>query len=490
MSLLILPNQLFDYKLIESIVDNNDIDSVYLIEEPRYFTDYKFHKLKLAYHRATMKKYFIKLSKKVNASYINFSKVFKIYKTLKKRKVFIIDPIDHKLEKQFSKFKDLTILDNFNFLLTRDEIHSNKKEFYNEKTKKYYHDKFYKFQRRRLDLLMKKNKPEGGEWSYDKLNRDNLGKIIPPNNPKKINNKIIKNAIKYVEKHFPDNYGSLNNFIYPIDRKSSLKWLKNFLENKLENYGKYQDAVNTNHPFVFHSVISPMMNIGLITDSDVVNISNKFYLNNKKKIPINSYEGFIRQVIGWRNYVYAIYILEGKKQYNTNFLKHKNKLNEKWWTGETNIIVLDDIIANINKYAYSHHIERLMYLGNILLLLMVDPKEVHRIFMEWTVDSYDWVMVPNIMGMSQHSDGGLMMTRPYFASSNYISKMSPYRKTKKDNWHKKWDNIYYNFISHHKNYLKKNYATSRMVVHWDRKTKKEQAEIKITAMQLIKELTV
>ena len=257
MSLLILPNQLFDYKIIESIVDNNDIDRVYLIEEPRYFTDFKFHKLKLAYHRATMKKYFVKLSKKFEAFYVNFKKTTKVYKSLLNKELYLIDPIDHKLDKKFTKFKNLTILDNPNFLLTREEVLSNKDKFYSKKTKKYYHDRFYKFQRKRLDILMK-DKPEGGEWSYDKMNRDKLGKIIPPKNPKIINNKFVKNAIKYVMKHFPENYGSLENFIYPIDRKSSLKWLNNFLEIKLKNYGKYQDAVS-NFPFVFHGVISPMI---------------------------------------------------------------------------------------------------------------------------------------------------------------------------------------------------------------------------------------
>lgn len=490
MSLIILPTQLFEYKIIKNIIKQESIHHVYIIEEPRYFTDFKFHKLKLAYHRSTMKKYFDMLNKKIKTTYIEFNKSKAFYKNNKNNKIIIIDPIDYKLSKKIKKnLKNYNIIDTPNFLLTRQKVINNKEIFYNNKTKKYYHDKFYKFQRRELDILMNKNKPIGGKWSYDNMNRDKLDNNLSiPELPKKINNKYTKEAIKYVKKHFSTNYGSLDNFIYPIDRNSSLKWLQKFLNERLFNYGKYQDAVNTNNPFVFHSILSPMMNIGLITDTDVVKISNEYYQKNKNNIPLNSYEGFIRQVIGWRNYVYSIYIIEGEKLFKMNYLNHKNKLNESWWNANTGIIVLDDIINNINKYAYAHHIERLMYLGNILLMLMVDPKEVHRIFMEWTIDSYDWVMVPNIMGMSQYSDGGMMMTRPYFASSNYISKMSNYKKLKKAIWHKEWDAIYYNFINHHSTLLRKNYATSRMVVHWDNKSNTEKDKIKYLAKQIKKRL--
>lgn len=496
MSLIILPNQLYSKKILNNVITKKSIKNIYLIEEPRYFTDFKFHKLKLAYHRATMKKYYDDIIKEFNSEvkskYINFNIVNDFYKNIKKEEIYIFDIIDYNLEEKYNKlFKKLNIIDTPNFTMTRKQVIENKNEFYNDKTKKYYHDKFYKFQRKRLDILMDNNKPEGGKWSYDNLNRDSLPKNLDiPKPPKKINNSYVIEAKSYVNKYFKNNYGSMENFIYPLDRKSSLSHLKKFLKQRLSNYGKYQDAVNSEQPFVFHSIISPMMNIGLITDMDVIDISNKYYNKNKKNIPINSYEGFIRQVIGWRNYVYSIYILDGKKMYNSNKMKHKNKVSDKWWEGNTGIVVIDNIIIkNIVPYAYSHHIERLMYLGNILFMLMMDPKEVHRIFMEWTIDSYDWVMVPNVMGMSQHSDGGIMMTRPYFASSNYISKMSNYRKTKDNDWHIIWDTIYYNFINNHRDYLKSNYATSRMVVHWDKKSKKEQDIIINNAKKYIKKIT-
>jgi len=467
MNQLIFPPQLFYDKAY--IKELKSMDMIYLIEEPRYFTDFKFHKLKLAYHRASMKKYYDMLKKKkINVKYIEYSHVNNtFYKSIGTASMIRLPDFD--LENKLMKiFKDkLTIKDNLNFLIKIDELEALKKLIY--KNNKYSHDEFYKYQRRKLDIMITKDKPEGGKWSYDSMNRLPLPKNhTAPEIKPATKSKYIKEGITYVEKHFPDNYGELTNFIYPIENKSAIKWLHQFLEHRLKNFGKYEDAVDSSQPFLYHSVLSPMMNIGIITDTEVVDISYKYY--KKHSIPIESFEGFIRQVIGWRNYVYTIYLLDGEKMKLSNQLKHKNPLPyKKFWEGTTNIIPIDDIIKKINKYAYAHHIERLMYLGNFMLLCMIEPDDVYKIFMEWTIDSYDWVMVPNVYGMSQYASP-IMMTRPYFSSSNYIAKMSNY---KRDDI---WDCLYYNFINKHYDMLKKNYATAQQVKHWDNKTKKEQDE--------------
>ena len=168
-----------------------------------------------------------------------------------------------------------------------------------------------------------------------------------------------------------------------------------------------------------------------------------------------------------------------------NYLKHHNKLNDKFWTGQTGLEPVDTIIQKLVKYAYAHHIERLMYLGNFLLICLVDPKEVYRIFMEWSVDSYDWVMVPNVFGMSQYASP-MMMTRPYFSSSNYIIKMSDYKKD--GNWDKIWDGLYYNFINKHQAIFKKNYAIAYQVKHWENKTDNEQKQLINIANGFLKKL--
>jgi len=360
-SFIIFPTQLYN-----NLIHLKDIRNVYLIEESRFFTDFQFHKLKLAYHRATMKKYYDYLKKKnINVKYINFNQINKkFYKELYNKYdiINIISVADHTLENKFkSIFKNkLNILDNINFLISLNELENIKNIIY--KNGKYYHDLFYKYQRKKLNILMNNDKPIGNKWNYDSSNRLSLPKNFSDNNTiinKNYNNKYITEAKKYINKYFPNNYGSLDNFIYPIDYKESKKWLYNFLQNKLKNFGKYQDAVSYNEPFVYHSIISPMMNIGLLIDKEVVKISYDFYLENKNTIPIESFEGFIRQVIGWRNYVYTIYMLEGEKIYEMNYLKHHNKLNDKFWTENTNILPIDSIINKIIKYAYMHHIERL-----------------------------------------------------------------------------------------------------------------------------------
>ena len=226
-----------------------------------------------------------------------------------------------------------------------------------------------------------------------------------------------------------------------------------------------------------------------MTDKQVIEISNDYYLKHKQSIDIQNYEGFIRQVIGWRNYVYTKYKLEGETMYEMNFLKHENKINtKKWWEGQTGILPIDSIIHKIVKYSYAHHIERLMYLGNFMLLCQFHPKQIHKMFMEWTIDAYDWVMVPNVFGMSQYADGGKMMTRPYFSSSNYIHHMSNLKKTKDDKWWEIWDALYYNFIHTHQKLLSKNYATSRQVKHWNDKTENQKKVLLNIAKNYLEQL--
>jgi deoxyribodipyrimidine photolyase-related protein len=474
MTLIILPNQLFPLKLIKQ-KHNDLLNKIYLIEEPRFFTDFKYHKLKLVYHRASMKKYFDDLKKlKIDVTYIEYDKVNKdFYKKLNTDNTHYFRPGDHNVFDKFNKLiPKAHLIETLNFLLSADDINNNKNKFFTNN--KYSHDLFYKFQRERLDILVKNQKPIGGKWSFDSDNRKPLPEgIKEPTLPKIKKDKYYKEAVKYVEDNFSDNYGSTDEWLYPIDTKSALKWFNFFLTKKLSKYGPYQDAVDTTKPFLFHSVISPMMNIGILPDIYVVKLSDEYYNKHKASIPIASYEGFIRQVIGWRNYVYSIYMLE-KNMYEKNFLKHKNKIDEKYWLGNTGIKPIDSIIHNIQKYSYAHHIERLMYLGNWFLINQADPKEVHRIFMEWTIDAYDWVMTPNIMGMSQFADGGKMMTRIYFSSSNYIDKMSIFKRKKDEDWWKIWDAVYYSFINRHQDLLTKNYATSRQVAHWKKKSVKEK----------------
>ncbi len=392
-------------------------------------------------------------------------------------------PLETKMRKLVS---NLEIIPSLNFTLNPQIINENKHEF-EGKNNKYRHDLFYQWQRRRLNILMTSTgKPKGGKWSFDKDNRKPLPKgILLPFNPPSINNDYYEEAKNYINSHFGNNYGEIENTIYPIEHEGAKRWLNEFLEDRFKLFGKYEDAETERNPFLFHSVLTPMMNIGLLTDTEVLEETSKF----EDKVPIESYEGFIRQIIGWRNYIYTMYVLEGQKMKKSNFMKYKGKLNERKWWNENNqqigIPPIDFIIQKIRRYSYAHHIERLMYLGNFMYLLEVDPKIVYKMFMEWTIDAYEWVMVPNVFGMSQYADGGMMMTRPYFSSSNYILKMSEW---KRGEWCDKWDILYYNFIGKNVKMLKKNYATAQQVVHWERKSEKEKKKIKSDAKRIIGEL--
>lgn len=465
---LIFPHQLF-YNNKYLLKD----ETILLIEEPRFFTDFNFHKLKLAFHRASMKAYYdFLITNNYDVRYITFEQITNdYYKKLKN--IRCVEVNDHKLA---NRLKNATFLPNINFLVDTVELSNIKKLIYNNN--KYLHDRFYKYQRIKLNILVdSNNKPIGNKWSFDKMNRIPLPKdhTIKPI-PKNPTNKYVKEAIKYVYKHFSTNYGDLSedNFIFPIDNKSSLKWLKIFLKYRLTKFGKYEDAVHSNDDFIYHSVLSPMMNIGIITDKEVVNISYKYYLKHQDDIPLESIEAFLRQIIGWRNYVYVLYILEGKNMFESNQLEHTNELPyDRLWNGTTGILPIDNIINKIIKYSYAHHIERLMFLGSYLLLLGIDPKQVYNIFMEWTIDAYDWVMVPNIFGMSQYSSP-IMMTRPYFSSYNYLLKMSNY---KKDEWCVIWGALYYTFLNRHRKLLIKNYAFASQIKNLDNKSLNEKKKL-------------
>ena len=475
-----------------SNIDNLYDKKVYLLEDTRYFTDFKYHKLKLAYHRASMKKYFDKLvSKNIDITYIDYKNIKQFYeKTIKSMGSKVKDTKisincycvgDNILESKIKKYiPNINILHSLNFTVNKDLIDNNIDVFRSAKNK-YNFMNFYRWQRKRLNILMTKSgTPVGGVWSFDKDNRKKLpSNFVFNKNEIKVNTDIyIEEAIKYVEYNFGSNYGSLDNFIYPIDSLSSKKWLKKFIQERFKNFGVYEDAETEKSVFLFHSVLTPMMNIGLLTDFEVLDEVLKY----QKSIPLNSFEGFIRQIIGWRNYIYSVYLIDGSKIKSMNFMNHKNKFNEAIiWEGQTGVKPIDFIMDKITKYSYAHHIERLMYLGNFLLLCQINPNQVYKLFMEWTIDAYEWVMVPNVYSMSQYADGGMMMTRPYFSSSNYILNMSDY---KKDVWCAIWDTLYYNFINTHRKMLKKNYSTARQVAFWDRKSVEDQNKIKKYAKEI------
>ena len=479
-----------------SLFEKNDLlqidGDVYLIEDPIYFTNYKFHKMKIILHRASMKFYF-DFIKKHNPSYISLNQVNMFYDKIMNKydNIYLHDVIDHplrdKLHKLSKKYKsNLIIHDTPLFMETLDDLKQYKKKI---KSTHYSHDhSFYRWQRRRLNILMNGNKPLFDKWSFDKENRQPYDDNYEmPKQPKINNIKYVIQAKKYVNKYFDDNFGEIDNFIYPVTFKQAKQLLHDFIKNKIDTFGKYQDAVSEKIIFGSHSLLSSSINIGLLTPDyvidEVLSYFNKLSIVNKKKV-INNVEGFIRQIIGWRSFTRFIYEYHGSQMMKMNQLNHKYKLNKKWFDGTTNIEPIDKLIDKVRRYAYLHHIERLMYIGNFCLLTKIHPMEVYKWFMIVSIDSYEWVMVSNVMGMSQYSLENIsMMTRPYFSSSNYIKKMSDFDC---DNWCDVWNALYYNFINDNYDMLKDNYSTAFIVSHWKSKNKQEKQDLINTAKKYLK----
>lgn len=323
---------------------------------------------------------------------------------------------------------------------------------------------FYASQRKCHNILMDDKGPVGGKYSFDTDNRKKLPKSLPipptffpPQNP--VTDKIIAE----VESEFHNSIGEAAPFLYPSTHEEAKTALTLFLEKKLALFGDYQDAIQEKDSFLFHSVLSSSLNIGLLTPQEVIQAALDH--SEKHPVPLNSLEGFLRQIMGWREFVRASYLLKGSHQRSFNFFEHHEKLPKKFWTGETGLLPIDCTIKKILKTGYGHHIERLMVLGNFLLLTETSPQEIYTWFMAYFVDAYDWVMVPNIYGMSQYADGGVIVTKPYVSASNYLLKMSNYPK---GDWTEIWDGLFWRFLQKHHALFSSNIRTINLIYNLNR----------------------
>ena len=307
---------------------------------------------------------------------------------------------------------------------------------------------FYKQQRRRLNVLIDADgQPAGGRWSFDADNRRKLPRnITPPDIPTAERGPHVENVIALVASAFPDHPGSAAEFCWPTTRAGAEAWLDDFVAHRLEQFGPFEDAMTTRSATVFHSLLSPLINLGLLTPQDVIDK----ILEYADAMPMQSVEGFVRQVIGWREFVRGVYREFGERQEQSNFWNHERELTEAWYDGTTGIPPLDDTIRTAQRLGWAHHIPRLMVLGNLMTLCEIRPTSAHRWFMEMFVDSSEWVMGPNVYGMGLFSDGGVFATKPYICGSNYLLKMSDYGK---GDWCDVVDGLYWRFIDKHRDFF-------------------------------------
>ncbi|WP_411825990.1 cryptochrome/photolyase family protein [Luteolibacter sp. AS25] len=481
---LIFPHQLFE--------NHPAISSgrpIYLAEDPLIFGNDKiypvsFHKQKLVLHRSSMQAYADELRELGHTiEIIPHTETFQTSLPPDITDIFLADPTDFILGKRLHSYVEKTgttlhILPSPNFL--------SPSEFLDEhigRKKKPFMASFYQAQRKRMNILIEENgEPTGGQWSFDEANRKKLPKNhIPPTPPSTAPDKYVASAISWVETHFPDNPGTTSSFRYPVTRTNAKLWLKSFLKERFQEFGPYEDAISTRHPFINHSLLTPILNIGLLTPEEIIHAA----LNTKAQIPINSLEGFIRQIIGWREFMHGIYLHRGVEIRTSNFFQHTRPIPQSFYDATTGIPPIDRIIKQLHTEAYAHHIERLMLLGNFMLLCRFDPSAVYKWFMELFIDSYDWVMVPNVYGMSQFADGGTFTTKPYISGSNYVRKMSD---EKPGPWTEIWDALFWTFVADHQELFLKNPRSSMMARNWQKFSTEKKARLEQSAGNFLKDL--
>ncbi|MBF4162115.1 cryptochrome/photolyase family protein [Nocardioides acrostichi] len=463
---LVLPHQLFTEHLDKRRVDADT--TFVLVEHDLLFRQYRFHTQKLVLHRASMRRFADRLREagfdvetiETDGRTTSRSALAKVIDRLDPTRVTAYDVVDDWLSRDLTAALadggyELTrddVLDTPNFLTSRDELAGYFDGVAGPRGKRARMADFYAWQRRRLDVLVEGDQPVGGRWSFDEENRKKLprGYEVPsPETPRR--HEHVEEAIAWVERAFPDNPGNADAFAWPTSHAEAERGLTAFLEHRFIDFGPYEDAISVEHPFLFHSLLTPGLNIGLLDPRRVVDAA--LDAAEEHDVPLASLEGFVRQVIGWREYMRAAYVLWGRRLRSRNHLEHGRPLAEGWWTADSGLDPVDHVLGRVLEHGYAHHIERLMVLGNAMCLLRSDPDAVYEWFMEMFVDAYDWVMVPNVYAMSQFASGEAITTKPYVSGSNYLKKMSDLPRGE---WEQAWDGLYWTFVRDHHDVFARN----------------------------------
>jgi deoxyribodipyrimidine photolyase-related protein len=486
-AVIVFPHQLFPEH--PALAQNRP---VYLVEESLFFHQYRFHQQKLLLHRATLQMYRDYLTGlgyevryvEATESHCDLRQLLPQLAAAGIKALHCADVADDWLQQRLVEGTtalgiELTVHRSPNFLNTAPEV----ADFFARRAS-YKQTDFYIDQRKRRGILLDdKGKAIGGQWTYDVDNRQKFpkGRSVPPVALPALNT-YVKEAQIYVATHFPDNYGSIESpfatGFYPTTYAEAEAWLDDFLAVRFADFGAYEDAIVVGEPILHHSVLSPLLNIGLLSPQQIIDRA----LTYQDRVPLNSLEGFIRQVIGWREFIKLTYVgaslggspyRQGRQQRSRNYWNFHRPIPESFWQGTTGILPIDQTIQQVLRSGYCHHIERLMVLGNFMLLCEFDPDEVYRWFMEMFVDAYDWVMVPNVYAMSQFADGGGMCTKPYISGSNYLMKMSNFPK---GDWQPVWDGLFWRFMHVHRDFFLSNPRLGMLIKTFDKMTEEKQQQ--------------
>lgn len=483
---LVFPNQLFDRH--PALRKDRE---VVLVEDSLFFGDphhpVRFHRQKLVLHRASMRAYARRLEAKGHRArvleygpdrVVTADGVVRDLADAGVREIVCADPEDFLLMKRLRRATSargvaLSIVESPMFLASPAWI----EEFFGD-SRGGTMARFYMAQRRRLGVLMDGAKPRGGKWSFDADNRKRLpAGLVAPDVPAIRQPRETADAIAWVDRAFPGNPGRASDFWFPVTHEQARAWLDSFLERRFAAFGDYEDAISAGQDTLFHSVLTPALNIGLLTPRDVLDAA--LARADRGGVPLNAVEGFVRQIIGWREFIRAMYRRHGVEMRTRNFWLHERPLPESFYSGTTGLDPVDLVVRRVDRLAWCHHIERLMVLSNAMLLCGIRPDDAYRWFMEMFIDAYDWVMVPNVYGMGLFADGGLFATKPYISGSAYLRKMSDIPKGA---WCDAWDALYWNFIAEHRAFFDCHPRLAVMPKTWDRFSPDRQQNLRRRAL--------
>ncbi|MFD2908179.1 cryptochrome/photolyase family protein [Flavobacterium ardleyense] len=381
--------------------------------------------------------------------------------------------------------------DSEHFYTSRYEL----KDFFEGK-KQLLMESFYRMMRKKHNVLMFGSQPLDGKWNFDQSNRNKYKNEVPIPFPLEFH-KDVKELVSEIENHGIETMGSIDasNFNWPTSRSESLQLIAYFCENLLPYFGTYQDSLFTGHKFLFHSRLSFAMNSKIISPKEVIDCVINYYFENQDEIELAQVEGFVRQIIGWREYVRGIYWKEMPNYSKMNALENYNKLPEFYWTGKTKMKCMQHSISQSLTEAYAHHIQRLMVIGNFSLLAQLHPDAVDQWYLGVYIDAIEWVELPNTRGMSQYADGGIVATKPYVSSGSYINKMSDYcgncHYNVKDKFGEKacpFNSLYWNFLDEKKQHFAKNQRMSMMLALLNKIKPEEIVKIKEKAQNILENI--
>lgn len=491
-------------KNISSLENISKKDDIILMcevsDEARYVPH---HKKKLVYIFSVMRHFAKELKGQgYNVEYYDFSHGFKSFTTVLKK---AID--EHKPEKviitESGEYRTEEIIDSwadeFNIAVEKKKdtrFISDRAKFaeFAKGKKELRMEYFYRQLRKETNILIdKNNKPEGGKWNYDASNRKALPKNIKiPEVPKIAPDEITQEVIDLIERNFPDNFGITDNFIFAVTAKDAEKCFDDFIKNRLGNFGDYQDAMNLDEPFAFHSLISMYINSGLLDPLECCKKVEKVYKENNA--PLNAVEGFIRQILGWREFMRGIYWHFMPEYKSKNELGADRKIPEYFWDEtKTEMKCISEVVKQTKENAYSHHIQRLMVTGNFAMLYGIKPEDINEWYLAVYADAYEWVELPNTHGMATYADGGIVGSKPYAASGKYINRMGDFCKSCKYNVNENtgenacpFNYLYWNFIIKHEDKFANNPRMKFPYMNLKNKSQQEIEDIVEAANSFIK----